>query len=73
MGLLTDPTVKDMPGVQRNFDALAKRFIFGEGSPEGNVKAKPGTFYGNEIGAVGSSAFVKTTPDSLATGWVPIA
>lgn len=73
MSLLTDPVIKDMASVQRNFDAISKRFIFGKGTPEGNVKADPGSFYGREDGAVGSSAYVKTTPASLATGWVAIA
>lgn len=73
MGLLTDPTIHDMAGVQRNFDALAQQFIPGLGTPEGNVKAKPTAFYLQQDGAAGSLVWVKTTQANDPTGWVAIA
>lgn len=73
MGLLSDPTVKDWPSLQRNFDSIAKYFIVGNGSPEGNLRAPRGAYYARQDGGSGTSAYVKNSPASDNTGWVAIS
>lgn len=73
MALLPDPVVHDFLGVQRNFDALTRRFVVGRGDPNGVVRASPPAFFLREDGAAGSYVYVKTTPPSDLTGWVVVA
>lgn len=73
MGLLTDPTIRDFAGVQRNFDAIARRFYSGLGSPEGNLPAQRGSLFMREDGGVGTSLYAKQSAASVKTGWVAIA
>jgi hypothetical protein len=47
-------------------------FLSGTGSPEGVVFAKRRSFYFNESGSSGTLEYVKTTDQTVNTGWVAI-
>lgn len=73
MGLLSDPTIRDFAGVQRNFDSIARRIFVGNGSPEGNLPAPRGSVFMREDGGVGTSLYAKQSAASIKTGWLAVA
>ncbi|HEU4975289.1 MAG TPA: hypothetical protein VFT50_09385 [Baekduia sp.] len=65
---LPSPTVAD-PAAQQNFDWLAGHLVVGRGSPEGVVRATPGSLYVDEDGGAGATLYVKESGNG-DTGWV---
>jgi hypothetical protein len=70
MGLLPDPVIHDLLGVQRNMTAINNMLHAGEGDPNGRVVASPGALYLNTEGGAGTALWVKESGVEDDTGWV---